>query len=157
MMRAWRNNRFACRRVFAYLLTHTGSKTDGDCTLFRKGKPVVTRLALVVEDDDQIAQFVAIVLREVGFEVDMAGSGRAALDAINAQPPDMIVLDLNIPQMSGVDVLRYIRAVDGIAHIPVIVVSANPHMVAEIDDLADVVLLKPMSYDQLRGMVQRFA
>ena len=117
----------------------------------------MTRLAFVVEDDEQIARFVAIVLRDVGFEVRVVDNGRAALDEIDAQPPDIIVLDLNLPQISGVEVLRHIRATAAIADIPVIVVSANPHMVAEVDDLADLVLLKPVSYDQLRGMVQRFA
>lgn len=116
----------------------------------------MTRLALVVEDDDQIAQFVAIVLREVGFEVVIVTNGRAALDQLTQQPPDMVVLDLNIPLISGVEVLRRIRGGDVGADIPVIVVSANPHMIDETYDMADLVLTKPVSYDQLRGMVQRF-
>jgi two-component system, OmpR family, KDP operon response regulator KdpE len=116
----------------------------------------MTRLALVVEDDGEIARFIAIVLREVGFEAVIVTNGRAALDHIAEQLPDMVVLDLNIPQISGVEVLRQIRASDTTADIVVIVVSANPHMIDQTYEMADLVLTKPVSYDQLRGMIQRF-
>jgi CheY-like chemotaxis protein len=113
------------------------------------------RAALVVEDNREIARFISLVLSQVGFLVDIAGDGQVALDTITATAPDLVVLDLNIPKITGVEVLRRIRADERLAHTKVVVVSANPHMIDESYDLADLVLQKPVSYSQLHDLITR--
>lgn len=119
------------------------------------GRRMAARFALVVEDDAEIARFFALVLQDQ-FSVDIARTGREALDLLEMVTPEIIVLDLNIPFVSGVEILRQVRANERLAHTVVIVATANPQMAEEVYDLADLVLLKPVSYDQLRDLVQRF-
>ncbi|MBI5957171.1 MAG: response regulator [Chloroflexi bacterium] len=116
---------------------------------------MAARFALVVEDDAEIARFFALVLQDQ-FSVDIARTGREALDLLEMVTPEIIVLDLNIPFVSGVEILRQVRANERLAHTVVIVATANPQMAEEVYDLADLVLLKPVSYDQLRDLVRRF-
>jgi CheY-like chemotaxis protein len=113
------------------------------------------RYALIVEDHNEIAQLFALILEGLGFTADTATDGQAALDHMAETPPDLVVLDLNIPKVSGVEVLRHIRAHEPLAGTKVIIVSANPHMIEETYDLADLVLQKPISYAQFRALVQR--
>ncbi len=113
------------------------------------------RSALVVEDNDDIALFISVVLGQIGFVVQGAKDGQKALDALSAAMPDLVVLDLNIPKISGVEVLRRIRADERLTGTKVVVVSANPHMIDEWYDLADLVLQKPVSYTQLHDLIAR--
>ena len=78
-----------------------------------------------------------------------------ALDTLSDGPSDLVVLDLNIPKITGVEVLRRIRADERLTHTKVVVVSANPHMIDESYDLADLVLQKPVSYSQLHDLIER--
>ena len=64
---------------------------------------------LVVEDDQEIAQVLQRALRLEGYEVRLAGDGVAALDEVHAFLPDLIVLDLGLPRMDGIDVARRLR------------------------------------------------
>jgi CheY-like chemotaxis protein len=116
---------------------------------------VVARSALVVEDNEDIALFVSVVLGHLGFVVQNAKDGQAALDTLAAAPTDLVVLDLNIPKISGVEVMRRIRADERFAATKIVVVSANPHMIDEWYDLADLVLQKPFNYAQLHDLVAR--
>ncbi len=111
--------------------------------------------ALVVEDSYEIARIMKLILQDLGVSATTARDGEEAIHALHASPPDLVLLDLNIPKVSGVEVLRHIRADDQLAHIKVIVISANPHMVDESVDGADLVLQKPVSYSQVRDLVQR--
>jgi CheY-like chemotaxis protein len=113
--------------------------------------------ALIVEDHEDIAEFFAMTLAEVGFTVARVANGQAALNHLAESRPDVVILDLNIPKVSGVEVLHHIRADDRLAGIKVIVASANPHMMGEAYDMADLVLLKPVSYVQFRELVRRLA
>lgn len=115
------------------------------------------RVALVIEDDEAIAWFMGIALRDTPYVVEMIRDGQAALDRLAQDKPALVILDLNLPYVSGVEVLRTIRQDPRLADLIVIVVSANPHMAGPIDDLADVVLQKPVSYDQIHTLIQRFA
>ncbi|MCV2491606.1 response regulator transcription factor [Geodermatophilus sp. YIM 151500] len=65
---------------------------------------------LVVEDTDEIRELVCTVLRRAGFDVRAVGSGAACLDEVRRQPPDLIVLDLGLPDADGTEVCRQVRA-----------------------------------------------
>lgn len=112
--------------------------------------------ALVVEDDVEIARFMELVLLDAAFEVGVVADGQAALDRMADTVPDLVLLDLNLPVKSGLAVLQAMRTDGALAGVPVIVVSANPHMTDQAYDLADLILHKPVSYEQLRRLVERF-
>jgi DNA-binding response OmpR family regulator len=80
---------------------------------------------LVVEDDRDIGELVARYLGKAGFTVELLGSGREALTAIAARPPDVLVLDLMLPQVSGMEICRIVRSAEATASIPIILLTAG--------------------------------
>ncbi|MGX2993801.1 response regulator [Streptomyces sp. JNUCC 64] len=104
---------------------------------------------LVVEDDPQLVRALVITLRARGYETDTATGGADALDRAADHPPDAVLLDLGLPDMSGVAVLRALRSR---GPVPVVVVSARRspgEKVAALDAGADDYVTKPFSMDEL--------
>lgn len=84
-----------------------------------------TKRVLIIDDDPCIRELVYICLSEIGkFEAISAGSGREGLDKAFQEPPDAIVLDLSMPQMDGMEVLRQLQACQATQTVPVIILSA---------------------------------
>jgi CheY-like chemotaxis protein len=81
------------------------------------------RRILVVEDDDVLANMYRSALRGAGFEVDIAGDGLAALDDIDTDHPDLVVLDMHLLQIGGERVLHEVASTPDTRDIPVIVVT----------------------------------
>ena len=122
---------------------------------------MVTRV-LVVEDDPDIAQLVAHYLEKAGFSAELLASGRDALAAIAARPPDVIVLDLMLPQVDGLEICRVVRGNAATAAIPIIMLTARAEESDRIVGLeigADDYLGKPFSPNELvarvRALVRR--
>jgi two-component system KDP operon response regulator KdpE len=82
---------------------------------------------LVVDDEEQIRRFLRIVLRAAGYEVDEASTGREAIERCTGQHPELVLLDLGLPDIDGIDVIRAIRVWSAV---PIIVLSVR----AEEDD-----------------------
>jgi len=80
---------------------------------------------LVVDDITRNLQVVGTMLRQAGYEITLTTSGAQALDRVRAQPPDLILLDLMMPEMDGFDFLEELRKHDHWRGIPVIVVTAK--------------------------------
>ena len=78
---------------------------------------------LVVDDDPYITDLVAVGLRFVGFDVDTAGDGRDALEKVAASAPDLVVLDISMPGIDGLDVVQRLRR-DGV-NMPVVFLTAG--------------------------------
>jgi DNA-binding response OmpR family regulator len=105
--------------------------------------------ALVVEDDEDIADVLRRSLRLEGYDVRVAGDGVAALSAYEEHAPDVIVLDLGLPQLDGLDVARRLRA-DG--DVPILMLTARDAVesrVAGLDSGADDYLVKPFDRQEL--------
>ena len=85
----------------------------------------MTTRILVVEDDPDIAELVDRYLTKAGFATDRVSSGRDALDAIAAQTPDLLVLDLMLPHLDGLEICRRVRANEQTAAIPIIMLTAR--------------------------------
>lgn len=84
-----------------------------------------TKRVLIIDDDPYIRELVYICLCEIGnFEAISAGSGREGLEKAFQEHPDAIVLDLSMPQMDGMEVLRQLQACQATQTIPVIILSA---------------------------------
>lgn len=91
---------------------------------------------LLVEDNSENLSIFATILRHYGYRVIEAQSGRQALDLAAAQDPDLILLDLGLPDIDGFEVLSRLRKEPALARIPVLVVSANATQRARDQSLA---------------------
>ncbi|MCC7479576.1 response regulator transcription factor [bacterium] len=80
---------------------------------------------VVIEDEADIAEIIRLNLAAEGYEVQSFSSGREGLSAVTAAPPDLVLLDLMLPEMDGLDVCRAIKADPGAADVPVLIVSAK--------------------------------
>jgi len=104
---------------------------------------------LVVDDEPQILRALGINLRARGYDVDLAPDGERALDVAARHHPDVVVLDLGLPGIDGVDVIRGLR---GWSQVPIVVLSvrdAEGDKVAALDAGADDYVTKPFGMDEL--------
>ena len=95
-------------------------------------------IILVVDDDEPILLLMQNLLREFQFDALTASTGARALELIKATPPDLILLDLNMPGMSGGALIDAIRAISSEAPIPVIILSGDPVAPGELERLGAV-------------------
>ena len=112
---------------------------------------------LIVEDDPDIAELVVRYLDKAGFITDRAASGREALKMIAAKPPELLVLDLMLPHVDGLEICRVVRADEATAAIPIIMLTARAEESERIVGLelgADDYLAKPFSPNELVARVR---
>ena len=111
-------------------------------------------VVLVVDDEPHLVRTLAINLRARDHQVETAGDGRSALQAFHEREPDLVVLDLGLPDLDGVEVLRRIREVSSV---PVIVLSARSESVDKVEALdlgADDYVTKPFGMEELLARVR---
>ncbi len=116
----------------------------------------VTRV-LVVEDEPDIAQLVRHILEKAGFAVEQLANGRDALASITARPPDLLVLDLMLPHVDGLEICRVVRGNAATANLPIIMLTARGEESDRIVGLeigADDYLAKPFSPNELVARVR---
>jgi DNA-binding response OmpR family regulator len=104
---------------------------------------------LIVEDDDDIAQVLQRSLRLEGYETRIAADGEAALGAANDFVPDLVVLDLGLPKLDGIEVARRLRAGDDV---PILMLTARDAVESRVEGLdsgADDYLVKPFERQEL--------
>lgn len=115
---------------------------------------VAMAAVLIIEDEQRIRETLARRLAERGYDVDSAATGLAGLESVIAQAPDVVVLDLGLPDVDGREVLKMIRAVSAV---PVIVATARDdetEIVVVLDAGADDYVVKPFSADQLEARIR---
>jgi two-component system KDP operon response regulator KdpE len=113
-----------------------------------------TPRVLLVDDEVSIQRAVAPLLRSRGYDVDVVGTGAEALKAVGEHPPDLIVLDLGLPDIDGTEVCRRVRVQ---SKIPIIVLSARggeTDKVAALDLGADDYVTKPFGPEELLARVR---
>ena len=104
---------------------------------------------LVVEDDEEITQVLQRSLRLEGYEVRVAGDGETALDQSAAFNPDLVILDLGLPKLDGMEVARRLRSADDV---PILMLTARDALEARVEGLdagADDYLVKPFERQEL--------
>lgn len=100
---------------------------------------------LIVEDEKSIAHFISTILTTNGYETILAKTGTEAMTMLSSHCPDLVILDLGLPDMDGIEVLRSLR---GWSSLPVVVVSARTHENDKVEALdlgADDYLTKPFA------------
>lgn len=117
-------------------------------------------LVTIVEDDLFLADIYSDTLKSAGFEVKLFHDGEIAMREVKQLNPDLIILDLNLPKYSGIEIFHDLRKHPATAETWVLIVTANPTQAAELnqsemDNQNLLVLAKPISVDQLDQLAQR--
>lgn len=115
------------------------------------------QLAMIIEDNEDLAIIFAEALRAAGFETETIEDGQKAMEQLDASVPAIVILDLHLPQVSGERLLRRIRQDHRFADTRVIIATADPRLADMLKDDADLVLLKPISFGQLRDLAARLS
>ena len=112
---------------------------------------------LVVDDEDDILHFLDLVLREKGYDVATAGGGQEALTKAQLERPDLVLLDIMMPQMDGWEVLKLLRVDKETATIPVAMLSARTEARDRVQGLQEGAvdyICKPFSLQELIGKIE---
>ena len=109
---------------------------------------------LVVDDDTALAEMIGIVLRTEGFEPSFCADGGAAIDAYHAARPDLILLDLMLPGMDGIEVCSRIRAESGVPIIMLTAKSDTADVVKGLESGADDYMVKPFNPKELVARIR---
>lgn len=113
---------------------------------------------LIVEDEPDAAELFAEMMRVGGFRVLKTTSSAPAMDMLTSEKPDLVILDVMMPDISGLDILRQMRLHPALAHIPVVVVSAKgtpTDIKTGMDAGASTYLTKPVGFLELKEAVDR--
>ena len=109
---------------------------------------------LIVEDEQSISNFISMILQASGFDTIVVRTGEEALTMVSSHCPDLIILDLGLPDMDGMEVLKSVRKW---SNLPVVVVSARNHehdKVEALDYGADDYLVKPFGTSELLARIR---
>ena len=112
---------------------------------------------LVVDDEKDILHFLELVLREKGYDVAIASGGHDALTRAQIERPDLVLLDIMMPQMDGWEVLKLLRVDESTAHIPVAMLSARTEARDRVQGLQEGAvdyICKPFSLQELLGKIE---
>jgi len=113
-------------------------------------------LALVVEDDRDSAALFRHVLDMAGYRTEIAFHGQVAVERLSNTRPDLVILDLTPPGVSGNEILELIRRDARLSHTKVIAVTAHTHIAESLSVEPDLVLFKPISTEQFSDFIERF-
>jgi DNA-binding response OmpR family regulator len=116
---------------------------------------MATPLVLIVEDDAKLSEIFSLTLQAAGYQTECVMDGAVALACLAEIVPDLVVLDLHLPNVAGPDILRHIRADARLAQLPVLLVTADERLAETLDDHASLTLLKPISPEQLSVLATR--
>lgn len=120
--------------------------------------PVTQKTVVVIEDEPEAAELFSEMMRVSGFRVVKLSSSTPAIQTILNEKPDVVILDVMMPDISGLEVLRYMRREPSLQNIPVVIVSAKG-MPADIrtamDAGASLYLTKPVGFLELKQGVEQ--
>jgi len=113
-------------------------------------------LAFIIEDNEDLSTIFAQALQAAGFAPEIITDGAVASARLAGATPHIVVLDLHLPQVEGTELLKQIRADPRLAKTRVVVVSADARLAEMVRDDANIVLIKPISFNLLRDLTARF-
>lgn len=113
-------------------------------------------LALVIEDDENLSTIFEQALKMAGYETDTIRDGQQALTALRELTPQLIALDLHLPDVSGEEILEAVRTNERLKECRVILTTADARMGEFLEDRVDLLLIKPIRFSQLRDLAHRY-
>jgi DNA-binding response OmpR family regulator len=114
-------------------------------------------LALIIEDDPKLCTIYDTVVTQAGYATEIIRRGDEALKRLSTVAPSLILLDIHLPYVSGLELLKVIRATEALAKTPVVVLTADLYMAESAEGLADYVLIKSFGVSRLRELVAKLA
>ena len=111
--------------------------------------------ALIIEDDRDIVALFRHVMDLAGYQTEIVLHGEVAVDYLSKSTPDIVLLDLNLPGVSGGEILAMMKADERLKHIPVVVITALPHLVETLTVKPQLVLIKPVNIEQMTNLILR--
>jgi two-component system, OmpR family, response regulator AdeR len=114
-------------------------------------------LALIVEDDEDLSIIFTEALSAAGFQTETVRNGQLAMDRLHVVTPEVVSLDMHLPGVSGIDILKYIRSEKRLAMTNVVVTTADVVIAEQVRETADFVLIKPITFGQLRDLTARLS
>jgi DNA-binding response OmpR family regulator len=115
-------------------------------------QPTQNLMALIIEDDPKLGTIFSTAFERADFQTEIIQDGRLATERLAVTTPEIVILDLHLPFVSGTDLLSQIRADERLAHTQVIVVTADFFKAETLRDKADLVLVKPIGFIQLQNL-----
>ena len=112
-------------------------------------------LALIVEDEKDLSDIFAEALQHADFNTEAVRDGQTAVNRLGEIVPDLVLLDLHLPNVAGTDILRQIRQDPRLDQTQVIVVTADARSAEFLRTEAELVLVKPVRFSQLRDLASR--
>jgi diguanylate cyclase (GGDEF)-like protein len=109
--------------------------------------------ALIVEDDRDIVALFRHVLDLAGYRTEIALHGKVAVEYLAQSTPDIVLLDLNLPGVSGGEILTMMDAEERLKDIPVVVITAHAHLIATLPVQPELVLIKPVNIEQMSNLI----
>ena len=114
-------------------------------------------IALIIEDDEDLSIIFSEALNAAGFQTETIRNGRLAIERLGVVTPEVVSLDMHLPEISGLEILKFIRSEKRLALTNVVVTTADAVMAEQVRDIADFVLIKPITFGQLRDLTARLA
>ena len=114
-------------------------------------------IALIIEDDEDLSIIFSEALNAAGFQTETIRNGQLALERLQEVIPEVVSLDMHLPGVSGLDILKFIRAEKRLALTNVVVTTADAVMAEQVRETADFVLIKPITFGQLRDLTARLS
>ncbi len=111
--------------------------------------------ALIIEDNKKQAEIFSEALIMADFETEIISDGLSAVQYLRETTPDLVLLDLHLPFISGEKILNQIRSSDHLGDTKIILTTADPQMANLLQDECDLVMIKPISFIQLRDLAKR--
>ncbi len=112
-------------------------------------------LALIIEDDEDLSEIFGQALSAAGYTIEIIRDGFTAQERLKQVAPTVITLDMHIPHITGDIILEQIRADERLSHTRVVVTTADAQMGESSRGIADLVLIKPITFSQLRDLTAR--
>jgi CheY-like chemotaxis protein len=112
-------------------------------------------ISLVIEDDEDLSAIFCEALGAAGYETEVIRNGDEAIERLRVVTPDVVILDMHLPNVTGPEILHYIRSEKRMAYTNVVVTTADAIMGEQVRESADFVLIKPISFGQLRDLTAR--
>jgi two-component system, cell cycle response regulator DivK len=115
----------------------------------------MSALAFIIDDNQDLSTIFADALESVGYQVEQIKDGSKAQQRLSEDVPFLILLDMHLPHISGADLLTEVKADERFENTAIILTTADARMAEAYESMADFVMVKPISFVQLRDLTSR--